>query len=128
MVLGKFYSLKTFHSFINRMESTDGRTPIFKGSSGMKMISSLELRSIKVDIHRNISGATDAKSELQREIVNPEEVILKRREGNVIFFIFTFKYRSSIRKIAAKDGGLNNKKESALFFNLKFSFENEIQH
>lgn len=78
-----------FYLSINRLELSDGSIPLFKGGSEMK-IDPTELRRIKVDIHRNIPGATLTNRQLQREIVNPEEVTLKRREGNVIFSFFNF--------------------------------------
>ncbi|XP_076660047.1 feminizer isoform X3 [Halictus rubicundus] len=62
-----------------RLESVDGTVPLFKGPEGTK-ISAAELRRIKVDIHRNIPGkSTD--SDLQRDIINPEDVVVKRRAG-----------------------------------------------
>ena len=66
--------------------STDRRTPLFKGGSGIK-ISATDLRSIKINIHRNIPGTTVAHCEPQRDTINPEEITLKRREGNVIFLL-----------------------------------------
>ena len=68
------------------MESTDRSTPLFKGGSGVK-ISATDLRSIKINIHRNIPGTTVAHSEPQRDIINSEELTLKRREGNAIFLL-----------------------------------------
>ncbi|XP_076282154.1 uncharacterized protein LOC143209836 [Lasioglossum baleicum] len=62
-----------------RLESGDGTVPLFKGPEGTK-ISTAELRRIKVDIHRNIPGkSTD--TDLQRDIINPEDVVVKRRAG-----------------------------------------------
>lgn len=57
---------------------------MFKGPEGTH-ISSTELRRIKVDIHRNIPTQGPV-TELQRDILNPEEVILKRREGKMLYF------------------------------------------
>ncbi|XP_076680306.1 uncharacterized protein LOC143375259 isoform X2 [Andrena cerasifolii] len=54
-------------------------TPLFKGPEGTK-ISSTELRKIKVDIHRNIPGRA-ATHELKRDVLNKEDVVLKRRAG-----------------------------------------------
>lgn len=68
-----------------RLESSNGTTPIFKGPEGTQ-ISVTELRRIKVDIHRNIPGKSTA-DDLQREIINPEDVVVKRREGNMLFFL-----------------------------------------
>ncbi|XP_031850471.1 feminizer isoform X2 [Nomia melanderi] len=62
-----------------RLESLDGTVPIFKGPEGTQ-ISANELRRIKVDIHRNIPGESK-DTELQRDIINPEDVVVKRREG-----------------------------------------------
>ncbi|XP_076627021.1 uncharacterized protein LOC143344647 isoform X2 [Colletes latitarsis] len=62
-----------------KLESSDGTTSLFKGPEGTK-ISITELRKIKVDIHRNIPG-TSSPNELQRDIINPEDVVLKRRAG-----------------------------------------------
>ncbi|XP_032689083.1 uncharacterized protein LOC116852643 isoform X2 [Odontomachus brunneus] len=61
--------------------STNGVVPLFKGPEGTQ-ISSTELRRIKVDIRRNIPAKGPITTELQRDILNPEDVILKRREGN----------------------------------------------
>ncbi|KAG7209289.1 hypothetical protein KM043_015402 [Ampulex compressa] len=63
-----------------KVESSCGKAPLFKGPEGTK-ISAAELKKIKVDIHRNISIKTTTNRELQRDIVNPEDVILKRRDG-----------------------------------------------
>ncbi|CAK9811921.1 hypothetical protein ANTQUA_LOCUS7018 [Anthophora quadrimaculata] len=65
-----------------KLESSDGTTPLFKGPEGTQ-VDATELRRIKVDIHRNIPGMT-VTGELQRDIVNPEDVVLKRRAGKVI--------------------------------------------
>ncbi|XP_012287033.1 female-specific protein transformer [Orussus abietinus] len=62
-----------------KCQSSSGSVPLFKGPEGT-LVSVNELRRIKIDIHRNIPGATDATS-LHRDIINPEDVVLKRREG-----------------------------------------------
>jgi len=49
----------------------------------------MELRRIKVDIHRNIP-VKGPVTELQRDIVNPEDVIVKRREGKILLFFKIF--------------------------------------
>ena len=67
-----------------KLESSNGTTPIFKGPEGTQ-ISVTELRRIKVDIHRSIPGKSTA-DDLHREIINPEDVVVKRREGNMLFF------------------------------------------
>ncbi|XP_072743505.1 feminizer isoform X2 [Anoplolepis gracilipes] len=59
--------------------SASGAGPLFKGPEGIQ-ISTTELRRIKVDIHRNIP-IKGPISELQRSILDPEDVVLKRREG-----------------------------------------------
>lgn len=59
-------------------ESTSGAVPLFKGPEGTQ-ISPTELRRIKVDIRRNIP-VKEPVTELQRDILNPEDVVLKRRE------------------------------------------------
>ncbi|KAK2581024.1 hypothetical protein KPH14_006073 [Odynerus spinipes] len=62
-----------------KLETKCGATNLFKGPEGTK-ISTLELRRIKVDIHRNIS--VEGKiNELQRDIVNPEDLTIIRRRG-----------------------------------------------
>nr|QEK21877.1 feminizer male variant [Frieseomelitta varia] len=62
-----------------KLEPSDGTTPLFKGPEGTQ-VSIVELRSIKVDIHRNVPGKATT-DELQRAIVNPEDVQVMRREG-----------------------------------------------
>ncbi|CAL7946943.1 unnamed protein product [Xylocopa violacea] len=62
-----------------KLESSSGTTPLFRGPEGTE-VSAAELRRIKVDIHRDIPGKTTT-GELQRDIVAPESVMLKRREG-----------------------------------------------
>ncbi|XP_017756773.1 PREDICTED: peptidyl-prolyl cis-trans isomerase G-like [Eufriesea mexicana] len=62
-----------------KVESSDGTTSLFKGPEGIQ-VSATELRRIKVDIHRKIMGKTTI-GELQRDIINPEDVVLKRRTG-----------------------------------------------
>ena len=74
-----------------KFETLSGTTSAFKGPEGTK-ISPTELRKIKVDIHRNISGRA-ATHELKRDVPNKEEVVLKRRAGNVLFSF----YRNSLR-------------------------------
>ncbi|KAL2712062.1 complementary sex determiner [Vespula squamosa] len=54
-----------------------GTTSLFKGPEGIQ-ISEKELHCIKVDIHRNIP-VKGQMSELQRDIINPEDVIIIRR-------------------------------------------------
>lgn len=67
-----------------RLEPSDGTTPLFKGPEGTQ-VSAAELRRIKVDIHRNVPGKATT-DDLQRDIINPEDVLVKRREGKMLFF------------------------------------------
>ncbi|XP_060812873.1 zinc finger CCCH domain-containing protein 13-like isoform X1 [Bombus pascuorum] len=62
-----------------KLEPSDGTTPLFKGPEGTQ-VSAAELRRIKVDIHRNVPGKATT-DDLQRDIINPEDVLVKRREG-----------------------------------------------
>nr|AXJ14347.1 transformer male-specific splice variant 1 [Leptopilina clavipes]AXJ14348.1 transformer male-specific splice variant 2 [Leptopilina clavipes] len=64
-----------------KFEAPGGSEPLFRGPSTSSRPTDAELRQIKVDIHRNISGPVDVNNDLQREIVNPEDVRVKRREG-----------------------------------------------
>uniref|UniRef100_A0A0C9RXS6 Complementary sex determination N-terminal domain-containing protein n=1 Tax=Fopius arisanus TaxID=64838 RepID=A0A0C9RXS6_9HYME len=59
--------------------SSTSNAPLFKGREGSK-ISVSELKTIKVNIHRNIPNAEET-TELLRDITNPDEIALKRREG-----------------------------------------------
>ena len=70
-------------------ETLSGTTSLIKGLEGTK-IGPTELRKIKVDIHRNISGRTT--DELKRDVPNKDEVVLKRRAGDMLFL-----YRNSLR-------------------------------
>nr|AXJ14346.1 transformer female-specific splice variant [Leptopilina clavipes] len=71
-----------------KFEAPGGSEPLFRGPSTSSRPTDAELRQIKVDIHRNISGPVDVNNDLQREIVNPEDVRVKRREGEGITPIF----------------------------------------
>ena len=71
-----------------KLEPSDGTTPLFKGLEGIQ-INAAELRRIKVCIHRN-SFTEDIQrnvpdeattDDLQRDIINFEDVLVKRREG-----------------------------------------------
>lgn len=64
--------------------STSGTIPLFKGPEGIQF-STTELRRIKVDIRRSIP-VKGPIPDLQRSIVNAEDVILKRREGKILTF------------------------------------------
>ncbi|XP_033228864.1 peptidyl-prolyl cis-trans isomerase G-like [Belonocnema kinseyi] len=61
-----------------KIESAGGNIPLFAGPEELKF-NKTELRSIKVDIHRNIPEGMATYCELQRDIINLEEVKLKRR-------------------------------------------------
>ncbi|XP_033227554.1 trichohyalin-like [Belonocnema kinseyi] len=69
------------------LESSDSSIPLFKGGSEMKT-DLIELRRIKVAIHRNIPASSTSNRELQRKIVDPKEVTIKRREDEGIKSIF----------------------------------------
>lgn len=74
-----------------RLDTTSGKTPLFKGHEGPQ-ISTSELRRIKVDIHRNIP-VQGKVNELQRDIINPEDVTIIRRRGKLLYcFIFIQTY------------------------------------
>nr|ABW36161.1 complementary sex determiner [Apis dorsata] len=63
-----------------KLESSDGIS-LFKGPEGTQ-INATELRKIKVDIHRVLPGKpTTTTDKLKRDIINPEDVMLKRRTG-----------------------------------------------
>ncbi|XP_043275810.1 female-specific protein transformer-like [Venturia canescens] len=62
-----------------KLESSSSNGRLFNGPEGTK-IDLTELRRIKVDIHRNLT-TTETSNELQREIVDPEDVKVKRRQG-----------------------------------------------
>lgn len=59
---------------------------MFKGPESTP-ISTMELRRIKVDIRRNIPAQASV-TELHRDIVAPEDVIVKRRDGKIYIYIF----------------------------------------
>ncbi|XP_033228262.1 uncharacterized protein LOC117180058 isoform X2 [Belonocnema kinseyi] len=70
-----------------KLELPNGKTPLFKGPM-VSSISTSELRRIKVDIRRNIPGPTATICDLQRDIISPEKVRLKRREDEGMKPIF----------------------------------------
>jgi len=57
---------------------------LFRGPENAQ-INTMELRRIKVKIYRNIS-VKESVAELQRDIVEPEDVIIKRRAGKILHF------------------------------------------
>lgn len=61
-------------------------TVLFRDSKDVK-ISIAKLREIKINIHRNIS-TIEPISEIERSIVNIEDIVLKRREGEGSKHIF----------------------------------------
>lgn len=63
-----------------KSDTACGSTSLFKGPEGTQ-ISEKELHCIKVDIHRNIPVKGQI-SELQRDIINPEDVIIIRRSDS----------------------------------------------
>ncbi|XP_031364581.1 female-specific protein transformer-like isoform X2 [Apis dorsata] len=73
---------KTSKIFIlsEKLESSNDIS-LFRGSG--TQINATELRKIKVDIHRVLPGkpTTATTDELKRDIINPEDVMLKRRTG-----------------------------------------------
>lgn len=67
-----------------RSKSSDD-TSLFRGPEGTQ-VSATELRKIKVDIHRVLPGKpTTTTDELKRDIINPEDVMLKRRTGKMLY-------------------------------------------
>nr|ABW36150.1 complementary sex determiner [Apis dorsata] len=63
-----------------KLESSND-TSLFRGPEGTQ-INATELRKIKVDIHRVLPGKPKTTTdELKRDIINPEDVMLKRRTG-----------------------------------------------
>ncbi|XP_033228865.1 uncharacterized protein LOC117180475 [Belonocnema kinseyi] len=70
-----------------KFQSNDGDTHLLKGPRTIKF-DLTELRRIRVDIHRNIPGIRATNCELQRDIVNPEEIKLKRRADEGVKLIF----------------------------------------
>ncbi|KYN39725.1 hypothetical protein ALC56_05885 [Trachymyrmex septentrionalis] len=77
--------------------STSGTVPLFRGPQNAQIDTS-ELRRIKVDIHRNIP-VKGPVTELERDILNPEDVIVKRREGEGCRPIFD---REELKKVINK--------------------------
>nr|NP_001315416.1 calponin homology domain-containing protein DDB_G0272472-like [Apis cerana]ABV58880.1 complementary sex determiner [Apis cerana] len=76
---------KTFILFEKSKSSDD--TSLFRGPEGTQ-ISATELRKIKVDIHRVLPGKpTTTTDEVKRDIINPEDVMVKRRTGKMLFFV-----------------------------------------
>ncbi|XP_035730640.1 female-specific protein transformer-like isoform X1 [Vespa mandarinia] len=82
-----------------------GTTSLFKGPEGIQ-ISEKELHCIKVDIHRNIPVKGQI-SELQRDIINPEDVIIIRRSGysslQMQRWIMNYSYREGSKPIFERE-------------------------
>ncbi|KAL6264394.1 hypothetical protein P5V15_004503 [Pogonomyrmex californicus] len=82
-------------------EKLDGHTnatvSLFKGLQNTQI--NTELRRIKIDIHRNIPKVKGPVPELQRDILNPDDIIIKRREGEGCKPIFD---REEIKKVTIK--------------------------
>ncbi|KAL0126620.1 hypothetical protein PUN28_005169 [Cardiocondyla obscurior] len=76
----------SLHEKLDR-PSTSGTVPQFTGPQNAE-IDIAELRRIKVDIHRNIPAKEPVVTELQRDILNPDDVIIKRRAGKILHFFF----------------------------------------
>ncbi|XP_029159689.1 uncharacterized protein LOC114931712 isoform X2 [Nylanderia fulva] len=86
--------------------STSGSLPLFKGPEGIQ-ISTTELCRIKVDIHRNILTKGPIVTELQRSILNAEDVVLKRRDGEGTKPIFD---REEIKKAVTKTNEIEERR------------------
>ncbi|KAK0087106.1 hypothetical protein PV325_001775 [Microctonus aethiopoides] len=76
-----------------KLDASSSNVRLFKGPEGTKIPVS-DLKKIKVDIRRNID-APEKTNELQRNILDPEAVVLKRREGEGAKPIFE---REELRK------------------------------
>ncbi|XP_018406044.1 PREDICTED: U1 small nuclear ribonucleoprotein 70 kDa-like [Cyphomyrmex costatus] len=85
--------------------SSSGTIPLFRGPQNAQIDTS-ELRRIKVDIHRNIP-AKGPVTELQRDILNPEDVIVKRRDGEGCKPIFD---REELKKIINKTNEIEERR------------------
>ncbi|XP_043684415.1 female-specific protein transformer-like [Vespula pensylvanica] len=88
-----------------KSDTACGSTSLFKGPEGTQ-ISEKELHCIKVDIHRNIPVKGQI-SELQRDIINPEDVIIIRRSGEGSKPIFE---REEIKSTSKKVGEIEERR------------------
>nr|ABW36160.1 complementary sex determiner [Apis dorsata] len=103
-----------------KLESSDD-TSLFRGPEGTQ-INTTELRKIKVDIHRVLPGKpTTTTDELKRDIINPEDVMLKRRTGEGSKPIFE---REEIKNVLSKTNE-STEHRTVLVVNIEGS-ENEI--
>lgn len=57
--------------------------PVFKGPETAR-IPVEELKKIQIDIHRNIATTAAASGEIERDIVNPDDIAVARKHGNYI--------------------------------------------
>nr|AKQ19356.1 complementary sex determiner [Apis florea] len=103
-----------------KLKSSDG-TSLFRGPEGTQ-VSETELRKIKVDIHRILPGKTTTTDELKRDIINPENVIIKRRTGEGSKPIFE---REEIKNVLTKTNEITEHR-TVLAVNIEKS-ENEIK-
>ena len=120
----------TSNTFIlsEKLEPSDGTTHLFKGPEGIQ-VDAAELRNIKVyirgnsfteDIHRNVPD--EATDNLQRDIINFEDIVVKRREGEGSKSIFereeiksaTVKTEEIVERhtVVANNENLENKSEA----------------
>nr|ABV58873.1 complementary sex determiner [Apis cerana] len=110
---------KTFILFEKSKSSDD--TSLFRGPEGTQ-ISATELRKIKVDIHRVLPGKpTTTTDEVKRDIINPEDVMVKRRTGEGSKPIFE---REEIKNVFTQTNEIT-KHRTVLVVNIERS-ENEI--
>ena len=78
------------HRLSKKFQTLSGTRSLFKGPEGPK-ISSREFRKIQKAIHRRIYIAGGAAAdELKRDVPDMEDVVLKRRAGNMRFFYPNF--------------------------------------
>lgn len=76
----KSSSERSHSTIVTKKIESSTKKSIFKNPGGTQIDSS-ELRKIKVDIHRNIPVNGAATIKLERDIINPEDVVVKRRDG-----------------------------------------------
>nr|ABV56231.1 feminizer [Apis cerana] len=120
---GRSNASNTSKTFIlsEKLESSDG-TSLFRGPEGTQ-VSATELRKIKVDIHRVLPGKpTTTTDELKRDIINPEDVMLKRRTGEGSKPIFE---REEIKNVLTKTNEITEHR-TVLAVNIEKS-ENETK-
>ncbi|XP_058795653.1 uncharacterized protein LOC131666774, partial [Phymastichus coffea] len=63
------------------INSSSGNKPLFNGPSEALKLSESDLHRITVRIHRKISASSVENTAINRAVVNPEEIKLKRRTG-----------------------------------------------